>query len=252
MGIIIKIFYLLFIFSAISLAKTDVWNGLSKVNDSDSTNIFENFSMQIKAEILQFSDAQIKENPYKKFINQTLLTPINQHKKCMKETILELFNAPSFYTNNIQLEVSAKSYTYIDTPQFFSAEIALFSYYGGAHGNCERIGYNFLISPKTSAKLLTFSDILKKDKILDFIKFAIQKVDRTSYIIDEIDEPKNTELLNEMSFVFKNECLLVIFQKYSIACGAVGVVESEISYPDFKKFASELSNQIISIISIKK
>ncbi len=122
----------------------------------------------------------------------------------------------------------------INNQNLFSERVRFYSFWGGAHGTLEYRGYNFLFSCShgmlTTPKSLSISDVIKEDKLKDFLERAVKELPfemPESYAADIAklkDESDFYEFYNHNfdGFVIRADGLEVFIQNYGFGGGNGG------------------------------
>lgn len=241
-----------FLFFPLAIWLLTACNSSTQDDRQDDT---DTFALHTNIKIFQFDKEEIKSNPEKAKINARLTEAVEEHEKQMRKDLSEALTDTEFPSKNLQFELWGETKIYINNEKFFSAKNKIYSYYGGAHGNAEELGYNFEISGNT-AREITYTELFSSEKNWkrELTLLAIRAVHKklgtkdTSLIsIKEIEESEDPfSFLGD--FVITKENFVVIFPKYSIACGASGVLTAELPYPEIAHLLTPFAQNLLKNI----
>lgn len=205
-------------------------------------------------QIFQFEDENIF--PYQEQINKALMSVKDEWVKDFDGDLKFFFYDWEDFDKYI-CELSISSEVQTNTPQFFSVGISIYAYHHGANGCQSHIkAFNFKIE-NNEAKLFTLDNITSsKENKLKLLAIAMeelhknQKVDelKDSYSIESLQEADtgDSPLSSQVEFTLNKEGIIIGFQPYSIACGASGVLFSELKYGQIEDLLSQDAKEIIS------
>lgn len=138
-------------------------------------------------------------------------------------------------TSNYTIDINA---TYLKSEKTESIVISEYVYTGGANGNNS---YKVITISLSEGKVLSLSDVIKKDKQTDFVSFVKKELinwrpvgSEGSVVFEE--EVKNLVFDSFKNWSLDNENLVLYFDKYQIGPGVLGAVAFPLSLNKIKNF----------------
>lgn len=168
-----------------------------------------------------------------KIINDKIEKPIMDLKKTTEAEAKEFFNSKEEERPFIKYSVMSNYEITYNQDNILSVVVTLYNYTGGAHGNTEKIAYNFDLNTGKTGYLKDFfyeEDQYRK-VILDEVRNQISK-EPDKYYKDILDTLHG--IAYNHNFYLTKDAVVVYYDLYDIAPYVAGIPEFKIPYSKFK------------------
>lgn len=144
-------------------------------------------------------------------------------------------------TAQYEIDIDAK---YIESKKTESIIVSVYSYTGGAHGSSFYKSFTTSIPDgKNPARLLSLSDVVKKDKEIAFTEFVKRELNSwrpenssSSPVFPEEVQGLKFDSFTNWSFDSDNKNLIIYFSQYEIGPGVLGAVAFPLSIEKVSEF----------------
>lgn len=198
----------------------------------------DDIRLEESCEIFQFENP----NGWQKEVNADLLAEFEAEKAAM----LSGEDRGCFFGTAYPYELYGTSKVYADTPKIFSAAVEIYTFTGGAHGNKECKGYNYVIGDGT-AKPFALTDMFKdsagwKAELYRLSIEAIKKESPDAPFFEGQTPEENQKFISE--FAISSDGITLIFPLYSISPYYAGIWKPFIERSKIEGMLSDKGKEI--------